>query len=63
MPAAQGSERVPLERVRLATALPQLDRPLALNDRDEEPARSDGGKLPGVADQDRLPLRLLDEAK
>ena len=58
---ADARERLAFELVALAAVLGQLDRALALDDAGEEPARADGWELVRVADQDRLPVRLLDE--
>jgi hypothetical protein len=62
-PAADGLERLPLEPVALAAVVRKLELALALDDGGEEPARADGGELLRVADEDRLPLRLLDEGE
>ena len=48
------------ELVALAAVVVELDRAVALDDRREEAARADGGKLGRVADQHRLPLCVLD---
>ena len=58
---ADARERVALELVALAAVLGQHDGAFALDDAGEEPAGADGGELVRVADQDRLPVRLLDE--
>ena len=60
---ADARERVAFELVVLAAVLGQHDGALALDDAGEEPARADGGELVRVADQDRLPVRLLDEVE
>lgn len=62
-PAADGLERLALEPVALAAVLPERERPFALDDGGEEPARADGGELVRVADENRLPLRPLDEGE
>ena len=56
---AEERERAPFELVALAAVVVQLDRAVALDDRAEQAARADGGKLGRVADQHRLPLRAL----
>ena len=60
---ADARERVAFELVALAAVLGQHDGAVALDDAGEEPARADGGELVRVADQDRLPVRLLDEVE
>ena len=53
-------ERVALVGVVLAAVLAELDRAVAFDDAGEEAAGADRGQLGGIADQDDLPLRLLD---
>ena len=58
---ADTSESVPFELVALAAVLAEDDGAFALDDPGEEAAGADGRQLVRIADQDRLPLRLLDE--
>ena len=53
---AEQRERAPFELVALAAVVVQLDRAVALDDRAEEAAGPDGGKLGRVADEHRLAL-------
>ena len=62
-PAADGLERASFELVPLAAVLPQLDRAVVLDDGGEETARPHGRELVRVAEEDRLPARLLDEGR
>ena len=57
---AEQGERAPFELVALAAVVVELDRAVALDDRAEQAARADGGKLGRVADEHRLPLGALD---
>ena len=58
---ADASERFAFELVSLAPVLAEDDGAFALDDAGEEAAGADGRELLRIADQDRLPLRLLDQ--
>ena len=59
-PGAQEGERAAFELVSLAAIVVELDGAVALDDRGEEAARADGGKLGRIADQHRLAPGVLD---
>ncbi len=59
--AAQLASASPFERVALAAVLGELDRAEPFAEGGEEPAGADRRQLLRVADQERLPLRPLDE--
>jgi hypothetical protein len=59
--AAQAGERLPFRELVLAAVLGQLERAELLGQGWVEAAGADGRELGGVADQDRLSLRALDE--
>ena len=60
---ADAREHLAFELVSLASVLGEHDCALALDDAGEEPARANRWELMRVADQDRLPSRLLDEVE
>ena len=60
---AEVLECVAFERVVLAAVLGEVDRAEPVAEGGEEAAGADGGQLLRVADQDRLPLGLLDEVE
>jgi hypothetical protein len=57
---AEKGKGAAFQLVALAAAVVELDRPVALSEGGEQPARADGGELGRVADEHRLPVGVVD---